>query len=544
MALDASAKKLQSTLKSVGINISSKDMSSALKKVNKPSSSGSNSSGGSSSNKTQLDNLSNQVYNGKRLADMTVAEAAKAGKTSEYNQIVSGYFPGGVVKPLETGISGKTYAQLNTKEVEQLRSQISQGTPLNVAEAQVKPVTLPVAPQYPQITPVAPVLPETTQEDGSMTQNAQMIAEYLGGAEPTPINRQKLEKQVGLTDIKQRVNSLASQIGGLQAQNQADILNIRNQSSAEGGTAGILSAREDAVNRSYASKILPLNAQYQSELGNQQLAQEMVNTYIADENAYQDRLYAYKKDIGSMMYSAMNADQQRRWDLADQSNADYRDGVKQNNAWKQQAWQEATNNGQYSLASRILGLDATSSTFMTELGNYTGLISTPTPVSATQTTQQDITKINTLNDKVNAIDTLTADPYLSSAVGPNALGRISLSSFVTGGKQNFIAGVENLISQETLNSLINLKSQGGTLGALSDQERLMLQNSASKIGNWAIRDKEGRVTGYNTSEESFKTELNRLKELAQRAITNSAGSTGGDPLGLGVGANDPLNLGI
>jgi hypothetical protein len=169
-------------------------------------------------------------------------------------------------------------------------------------------------------------------------------------------------------------------------------------------------------------------------------------------------------------------------------------------------------------------------------GNNTSNI---TPVLS----DKEIEKVNTLNDKVLAIDNLIADPYLGNAVGPNAFARADVRSWVTGGKQNFIAGVENLISQETLNSLINLKAQGGTLGALSDQERMMLQNSASKIGNWAVRDDEGKVTAYNTSESSFKAELARLKELAQRAINNSVGSTGGDPLGLGV-ANDPLNLGI
>lgn len=129
-----------------------------------------------------------------------------------------------------------------------------------------------------------------------------------------------------------------------------------------------------------------------------------------------------------------------------------------------------------------------------------------------------------LQDKVSQIDDLikTVDAG-TGAVGPNALARTSPLSVFTGAKQNFVAGVEQLVSRETLDTLVNLKQQGGTLGALSDGERTTLQSAATKIGTWKIV-KDGQVVGYNTTESAFKKELETVKKLTQRAIDNALGS--------------------
>jgi hypothetical protein len=133
-------------------------------------------------------------------------------------------------------------------------------------------------------------------------------------------------------------------------------------------------------------------------------------------------------------------------------------------------------------------------------------------------------------DKINLIAKIENHPGLDTAVGPNALARKlgfgwgvpgALYDSLSGNVQDFVGSVENLIQTETLSALLNLKKAGGTLGALSEGERQMLQESASKIGNWAIKDKTGKVTGYNISEKAFKEELARLKELANRAVVNS-----------------------
>lgn len=132
-----------------------------------------------------------------------------------------------------------------------------------------------------------------------------------------------------------------------------------------------------------------------------------------------------------------------------------------------------------------------------------------------------------LQEKIDNIEDIksTMKKFGANAVGPNKLARFDLWSWASGGKQELIGKVQQLISQDTLNTLINLKKAGGTLGALSDTERLMLQSAATKIGSWAIT-KNGRVVGYDISEKAFVEELNKIQKIAKTALDNGGGQTG------------------
>lgn len=140
---------------------------------------------------------------------------------------------------------------------------------------------------------------------------------------------------------------------------------------------------------------------------------------------------------------------------------------------------------------------------------------------------QTDTKASTadLYEKVKLIDSLEKSSGLNSRVGPNPTTR-SKYAFVDslGAGQNFAAGVQTLTSQETLNQLLNLKAKGGTLGALSEGERIELKQAATKIGAWEIRDEKGNGTGeWNVDEGSFRQELRRLKNLTYKAIAENIG---------------------
>ncbi len=131
---------------------------------------------------------------------------------------------------------------------------------------------------------------------------------------------------------------------------------------------------------------------------------------------------------------------------------------------------------------------------------------------------------------IGLISNLTADKYLTSAVGPNPFARASFSNAITGGKTNFIAGIEQLRSQLTLDSLINAKAKGATFGALSEGELKTLQASASKLATWAMVDKDGNVTGYKASEGDFKRELDKINNFAKLDFILK----GGDPTVIDV----------
>lgn len=139
--------------------------------------------------------------------------------------------------------------------------------------------------------------------------------------------------------------------------------------------------------------------------------------------------------------------------------------------------------------------------------------------------QADAQITNQLNDKIKLIqDTISLVPT-ANAVGPNKLARASVGNLFTGKKATLIGNVTQLISQETLKTLLDLKKGGGTLGALSNEERLMLQTAATRIGAWQII-KDGQVVGYKVSEKEFIKELNNMKMLAQRALTQAGSSSG------------------
>lgn len=139
---------------------------------------------------------------------------------------------------------------------------------------------------------------------------------------------------------------------------------------------------------------------------------------------------------------------------------------------------------------------------------------------------------SSFTEKVNQIKGLEENKYLDSAVGPNYFARLSPLSKITGGKQDFVAGIQQLTNQETMDKLLQLKQAGGTLGALNESEGQMLKESATKINNWAIKDKNGNITGYNVSEDAFKGELARLRNLAQKAVDTAKGVSGGGNAGV------------
>jgi len=127
-------------------------------------------------------------------------------------------------------------------------------------------------------------------------------------------------------------------------------------------------------------------------------------------------------------------------------------------------------------------------------------------------------------NNINLISGLASDKYLNTAVGPNTLARTSFTNVFTGGKNNFIAGIEQLRSQLTLDSLVNAKARGATFGALSEGELKTLQASGSKLATWAIKDKDGNITGYSANETDFKRELDKINNFAKLDYLIKGGS--------------------
>lgn len=142
--------------------------------------------------------------------------------------------------------------------------------------------------------------------------------------------------------------------------------------------------------------------------------------------------------------------------------------------------------------------------------------------------EEEQEKAVVIADKIQNFDAIIGNKLgFKLAVGPTRLNRtpgaLDITSGGIGAKQEFIASVEQLVSEETLNTLINAKAKGATFGALSEGELALLKQSASKIGKWSKTNKSGKVVGYEAPETAFLEELNTLKNLQIKAYEKATG---------------------
>lgn len=145
------------------------------------------------------------------------------------------------------------------------------------------------------------------------------------------------------------------------------------------------------------------------------------------------------------------------------------------------------------------------------------VINAKASLEATEKPLADKLQAQGLSDKISQIDEVLSSKGMSGTVGAYGITRWTPFSPDKAERLDFIASVEQLINQETIDKLVQSKAAGATYGALSEGERAMLAQSASRIGSWKIFDDKGNVTGYKISEDLFKKELNKIKDLAQRA---------------------------
>lgn len=90
---------------------------------------------------------------------------------------------------------------------------------------------------------------------------------------------------------------------------------------------------------------------------------------------------------------------------------------------------------------------------------------------------------------------------------------------------SFVSSVEQLIDQKTIETLVEAKKNGATFGALTEKELALLQTSASKIANWRVVDKNGKVIGYEVGEQEMQDELNLLKSVIEKGLRNQVSNT-------------------
>lgn len=90
-------------------------------------------------------------------------------------------------------------------------------------------------------------------------------------------------------------------------------------------------------------------------------------------------------------------------------------------------------------------------------------------------------------------------------------------------RADYLSSISQLIDSVTLDQLATAKERGVTFGALSEGELNVVASAGTKLGNKAIRDKDGRIVGFKGSEEDFTKDLEAIQQMAERDYFKKTG---------------------
>ena len=458
------------------------------------------------------------------------------------------------------------------------------GTATPITSADVTPISTPqfqtptTSPVFPvaglNVMPIEPTKPETEASDISV--RLQQLNQQLAGQ--SAVRTQK-EAELGVPEILKSQRDLSTRLKTLQAEALAIPLQIQQEFAGRGATMGGVAPIETGRLRQNAIQALSVGAMLEATRGNLQTAFDLVDRAVgqefgpireeiaiktanldlilkspsfslAEKNRAQAQNEAQKARAAQIASQEANAKEIKNYavEAAQQGassdilqriqsarspqealqiagfylGADVRREIEDKQF--QRSLQEATFNlslekfeedkRQFNIEYALNQQEAADKR-MKELQEKN-------PTLASEATSE------VLQNKINLIDNLLIHRGLNKAVGPSKLGRFTpfKVDVLSGDVQDFAAGITQLVNKETIDTLINLKARGGTLGALSDQERLLLQSAATKIGTWEIK-KDGVGTGrYNISESAFKKELETIRDLAIKAKARALGGGG------------------
>lgn len=135
---------------------------------------------------------------------------------------------------------------------------------------------------------------------------------------------------------------------------------------------------------------------------------------------------------------------------------------------------------------------------------------------------------NKLSDAINEV--LSPDYWseiaLQSGVGPTWFTRLG-NVFTKAALQKFLGNIGYIIDNQTIQKLIDSKTAGANYGQLSDKDMKILQSSASKLNNWAVRDsKTNKIKYFAIDEKTFKEELNKLQQSLEDTENQGNGMDG------------------
>ena len=478
----------------------------------------------------------------------------------------------------------KTYPKEQIALNPNLQAKLNESITGDIFQPQIVPQlpSKPVEPNYQAITQAIPQIDLSVYQQPTQTETFQNdlskrileISQKFGGQK---VVQAKAEETAGLPIYQKQLADVSGQIQALQKEALAIPLQIQEEFAGRGVTKGGIQPIEAGRLRQNAIKALGLSAIAQTLQGQVGLAQQQASRAVELEFAPMEAEINFLRTAYEMNKDRLNKEEKRRGEALQIQLAERERLINEQKENKKQIFdvvREAARSGaDGSILERMVNAQSPEEaiglggfTFSAELKQKLEQQKFDRQLQETQLNlsqkkflddvrqfdlqyaltreKQNISQFEKLQkldpqksaeatseilqDKISLIDNLINSPGFDSRVGP---GRFTRGFFSVqdrfGAGQEFAAGVTQLVNKETIDTLVNLKARGGTLGALSDQERLLLQSAATKIGSWEVKDKQGNGTGrYNITEKAFKDELGRIKDLAIKAKARALGGGG------------------
>lgn len=351
--------------------------------------------------------------------------------------------------------------------------------------------TTPTTPPNTSSTPTTPP-PQKTFKD--------TLAEVLGMIKPptsTADTYAQAEKDAGIEEKKNLVNSYTNQLNAINAQAQADTLALTNQ--GRGITTGLIRGQQAEILKQSAIKALPLSALLSAAQGDLATAQTHLDNYFKLVTADNEAQTKYYNDAVNTAYDLFSkSEQQRLDDIKTQKATDtasMRDAV--NNA--QTLAKSALDNGDTVAVQALTKLtppDPNSATFQQDLQNYNNQIATitstmkPDALKALQLKQAQLNIQKTQQDLATSTPTTTINgkPQTATQSAANLYGdRLNQADVVIGLLGNKFTG----------------KFQLGSIlpNALQSGDRQAFEQAKKNFVTAVLR----RESGASISPTEFKT---------------------------------------
>lgn len=211
---------------------------------------------------------------------------------------------------------------------------------------------------------------------------------------------------------QQEVANYTAQLNSIVAQQNADLLRLREIGSKEGVTEVVYGGQAATINREAAIKALPVQAQIAAAQGNLQLAQDYLTQLTTFKQEEINNDYQYRKEVYSTVRDFLEGNEKRRLELLDKQTDRAYEMAKTNLALLDSWMKTAVSKGQTGGVSRLamLANNVASPNFRQQLAGVVGGITnqssssgvvSPDGSTTTPTVKMDKKAISALKTALN-----------------------------------------------------------------------------------------------------------------------------------------------